>query len=804
MKCGNCKQIVDKKNGQSYFYDKWWHGYCFKCVICNASLETYDSFYRNGQLFCVDDCPGTHHIRYIATLKDKIKGNKNIYSDLKEKNTKNINEVSVDDDDDGDDESLTTRNGSGQTPNESGQKVEDEKTAEENDYDLATSSDVFLSAECLTMTPEINDDSDVTNDKEKGHFKNKLLNDSGKEASTNNTSINDSNSFNGDDDDNHNNGDNHHDEKQSKDNLRKKNSKEKPKFSIKSSSFEKLHTSSDQLKKSSSLKKKFNTLAGDRGGKNDDSVEFADDSTGKLSNHEKPTNNNNYNNNQSNNNTINSSKDNLHTKNLTLRKKRSTKGQSDLIKCNHCRVKIAVNDELYFSNVNNSLHWHQKCFSCYKCSLHFAVGQEFVTHPTKPRLFCLSCFSEKTRKESTDSLVCKKCCQTIEIEALEYQEDNYHLDCFSCERCDTQLDPSGFFISNDTGLKCCEICYANEMEVCHYCHKVCEGEYTMLQGLPYHYQCHRCYQCDKNLVDEKTFIIDKKPYCLSHALEISFNEASNMGSLETDVITNNRFHNEDSVHHDSRVNETNVDLHEIANDVLDELKKEDKIVSENKIAPKLKLEGISNSLPLLPNIQENVAGSETDPDYDDFGGEWNSDGNRRDVSGETIEEKDSNIETTNATEMINNEMKVKDEVDTSVQQVDQQQLKDPTELMIKVSEFDDNNNNSTNDNETNEERNGKVRETFDSVVKRKPKQNEIATTSTTITTATRGRSSTMDTNTLRKKSDREATAVKRKTMIDSQYVVPQSRTRRLNSMCARSVYLSRRDSRLTIDVAQGS
>ncbi|KAK6634866.1 hypothetical protein RUM44_000113 [Polyplax serrata] len=103
--------------------------------------------------------------------------------------------------------------------------------------------------------------------------------------------------------------------------------------------------------------------------------------------------------------------------------------------------------------------------------------------------------------------VCEKCKEYVvnEGSGCVAMEKVYHITCFTCHQCKTQLQGKPFFALE--GKPYCEQDYLNTLEKCSVCLKPILDRILRATGKPYHPQCFTCVVCGRSL-DGIPFTVD--------------------------------------------------------------------------------------------------------------------------------------------------------------------------------------------------------------------------------------------------------------------------------------------------------
>ncbi|KAM4703567.1 zyxin-like [Rhinophrynus dorsalis] len=93
-------------------------------------------------------------------------------------------------------------------------------------------------------------------------------------------------------------------------------------------------------------------------------------------------------------------------------------------------------------------------------------------------------------------------------------EHLYHVACFTCSKCDQQLQGQQYYES--AGKPLCEECYQDTLECCAVCEKKITERLLKAMGKAYHPSCFTCAVCQRPLQGEP-FIVDQnnQPHCVT-------------------------------------------------------------------------------------------------------------------------------------------------------------------------------------------------------------------------------------------------------------------------------------------------
>ncbi|KAG9465511.1 hypothetical protein GDO78_018171 [Eleutherodactylus coqui] len=126
---------------------------------------------------------------------------------------------------------------------------------------------------------------------------------------------------------------------------------------------------------------------------------------------------------------------------------------------------------------------------------------------------------EMDKQPTVDSQImdnCKLCGQGLSrtetvVRAGEYL---YHVHCFTCSKCDQQLQGQQYYECE--GRPLCEDCYQDTLECCAVCEKKITERLLKAMGKSYHPECFTCAVCSRPLQGEP-FIVDQNslPHCVA-------------------------------------------------------------------------------------------------------------------------------------------------------------------------------------------------------------------------------------------------------------------------------------------------
>ncbi|CAI2351516.1 unnamed protein product [Caenorhabditis sp. 36 PRJEB53466] len=158
--------------------------------------------------------------------------------------------------------------------------------------------------------------------------------------------------------------------------------------------------------------------------------------------------------------------------------------------CERCSDEFEM-DEPYF--LLGSSSWHMRCFLCSQC-MDPLVGSTYFQF--EGRMYCEHDF------KTLYAPVCVKCKEFVMGQVVRSAANSYHLDCFTCDRCDSQLNSSGAY--RFQGDLLCQSCNQNTPKLkiynCTKCRQpVGESDLLMHENEPFHAYHFNCFSCKKEL-----------------------------------------------------------------------------------------------------------------------------------------------------------------------------------------------------------------------------------------------------------------------------------------------------------------
>uniref|UniRef100_H2T959 Four and a half LIM domains protein 2-like n=1 Tax=Takifugu rubripes TaxID=31033 RepID=H2T959_TAKRU len=141
----------------------------------------------------------------------------------------------------------------------------------------------------------------------------------------------------------------------------------------------------------------------------------------------------------------------------------------------------------------NDRHWHSECFLCLKCSRSL-VDRPFATKDDM--LMCVECYSNEY------SAKCHACMKTIMPGGVNYRDQPWHKECFTCIGCKGQLVGQRFTSRNDFiyCLNCFCNLFAKKCASCACPISLGGSKYISFEHRQWHNDCFNCKRCSVSLV----------------------------------------------------------------------------------------------------------------------------------------------------------------------------------------------------------------------------------------------------------------------------------------------------------------
>ncbi|KAK1117863.1 hypothetical protein K0M31_015535 [Melipona bicolor] len=178
-------------------------------------------------------------------------------------------------------------------------------------------------------------------------------------------------------------------------------------------------------------------------------------------------------------------------------------------KCQKCEEGFRVGDVAVITDKAKNAVWHPGCFTCSMCNELLA---DLVYFYYKNKLYCgrdLATLLGIPRCFACDELIFVR-------EYTVAEGHNYHVKHFCCWDCDIPLAGKQYITENDCPL--CLLCYQKTYaKTCNMCEKVIAADQqgVAVKDLNFHATeaCFHCYICNKNLLNGKFAVKEKKIFC---------------------------------------------------------------------------------------------------------------------------------------------------------------------------------------------------------------------------------------------------------------------------------------------------
>lgn len=171
--------------------------------------------------------------------------------------------------------------------------------------------------------------------------------------------------------------------------------------------------------------------------------------------------------------------------------------------CHDCKQVISTDSkDLSYKD----MHWHEKCFKCFDCHLSL-VDKPFAT--TNNQLYCADCHDNNFAPK------CDKCRKVFKsgMKKYEYNDKQFHLECFSCHECKQPIEDQSFVPRNQVVV--CVPCYEkHHAQRCYQCKGVISKGGVSYKDESFHRECFVCKMCSKQLSGEKFINKEEHAYCV--------------------------------------------------------------------------------------------------------------------------------------------------------------------------------------------------------------------------------------------------------------------------------------------------
>ncbi|XP_067131736.1 four and a half LIM domains protein 2-like [Centruroides vittatus] len=170
--------------------------------------------------------------------------------------------------------------------------------------------------------------------------------------------------------------------------------------------------------------------------------------------------------------------------------------------CDECGKAIGVDlKDLSYKDK----HWHETCFACNKCHT------SLINKPLGSKadqVYCEACY------ESDFAAKCDSCGEVIKAgtRKMECKDKEWHEKCFRCVVCANFIGNKSF-IRKDNNIYC-PSCYEEKFSIrCIKCYQVIENGGINYLNEPWHRECFSCTSCQVCLAGQRFTSRDEKPYC---------------------------------------------------------------------------------------------------------------------------------------------------------------------------------------------------------------------------------------------------------------------------------------------------
>lgn len=159
---------------------------------------------------------------------------------------------------------------------------------------------------------------------------------------------------------------------------------------------------------------------------------------------------------------------------------------STVAQCQGC--KSAISSTTAFIRQKNNC-WHAECFKCTVCQAFLASGKY---HEVDDNPMCADCYITKASRK------CANCQEPITTKGVQYGLANYHQDCFNCSSCGVNMITESK-VKEKNGKLFCYNCYLKLAKKCFRCNGPITSRHTLYKGQPFHIECFKCNLCGSNI-----------------------------------------------------------------------------------------------------------------------------------------------------------------------------------------------------------------------------------------------------------------------------------------------------------------
>lgn len=133
--------------------------------------------------------------------------------------------------------------------------------------------------------------------------------------------------------------------------------------------------------------------------------------------------------------------------------------------------------------------WHPECFKCTICKTWLASGEYYGVDDNP---MCKDCFTTKSSRK------CTACQEPIVKKGVQHGLALYHSDCFNCSKCNSNLTNESK-VKGDGGKLFCNKCYLKLAKKCFRCNGPITSRHTIYKGQQFHIECFKCNLCGSNI-----------------------------------------------------------------------------------------------------------------------------------------------------------------------------------------------------------------------------------------------------------------------------------------------------------------
>ncbi|CAF1019371.1 unnamed protein product [Didymodactylos carnosus] len=174
--------------------------------------------------------------------------------------------------------------------------------------------------------------------------------------------------------------------------------------------------------------------------------------------------------------------------------------------CHECGqpLDLGVQGRVQFNNK----HYHSECFVCVLCNRKLNTSQTFLIHNDQP--WCAQC-EEDVKK-------CFNCSKPILTQGIKYENNEYHVECFTCRKCNKLLENEKLLTAHNS-LPYCVQCHDELFaKKCFKCKRPIphSTKYMTFEERPYHEQCFLCDKCHRPIGSNNKFFKDQRGFICSN------------------------------------------------------------------------------------------------------------------------------------------------------------------------------------------------------------------------------------------------------------------------------------------------